>query len=175
MGGSLFAPSSLANHPNRTISLKSVRAISLSRPLRDALEAWWKQSDFRADTDYIFPSSAGTPLDARNMIREVFEPARKAAGLGRLRFHDLRHSFASILIAEGEHPKVISEQLGHASIAITMDRYSHLFDRSYSDVSDALERAWAASGPASAERRTGAVSIHADAAASEHTPLNKAA
>lgn len=160
---------------------KSVRAVSLSRPLRDALEAWWKETDYRADTDYVFPSSTGSPLDGRNMNREIFEPARKKAGLPRVRFHDLRHSYASILIEQGEHPKVISEQLGHASIAITMDRYSHLFDRSYSDVSDALERAWigvanadeTASGPASTEGANGAAAFPADAAAAAVIPVSE--
>lgn len=55
----------------------------------------------------------------------------------------------SVLIAQGVHPKVISEQLGHASVQITMDRYSHLFDRAYSDVSKELEAAWAEGEPAS--------------------------
>jgi Phage integrase family len=72
----------------------------------------------------------------------VFEPTRKKAGIGRLRFHDLRHSYASGLIGPGVHPKVISEQLGHAPVQITMDRYSHLFDRAYADVSTELEAAW---------------------------------
>jgi integrase-like protein len=59
-----------------------------------------------------------------------------------IRWHDLRHTFASLLIAAGEHPKLVSEQLGHSSIAITMDRYGHLFDQSYSDASDRLEAAF---------------------------------
>jgi integrase len=57
------------------------------------------------------------------------------------RFHDLRHTFASLLIQQGSHPKYVSEQLGHASSQITLDRYSHLFDTSYSDESEKLEQA----------------------------------
>jgi integrase len=53
-----------------------------------------------------------------------------------IRFHDLRHTFASLLIAQGAHPKLISEQLGHASVQITLDRYGHLMDQSYGDASD---------------------------------------
>jgi integrase len=78
------------------------------------------------------------------MVRDVFEPARRKAMLPGMRFHDLRHSYASVLIVQGTHPKVISDQLGHASVQITMDRYSHLFDHAYSDVSDELEKAWTA-------------------------------
>ena len=76
------------------------------------------------------------------MVRKAFEPARRKAKLPPTRFHDLRHSYASVLIEQGAHPKVISDQLGHASVQITIDRYSHLFDGAYSDVSDELEKAW---------------------------------
>ena len=92
-------------------------------------------------------------------MREVFEPSRRRANLPTVRFHDLRHSYASVLIAQRVHPKVISEQLGHASVKITIDRYSHLFDGAYADVNDELEQAWAAvetaSGPASTESANG--------------------
>jgi integrase len=118
---------------------RSLRHVAMPKTLRDELESWWKLSSHRARDDYVFAGSSGTPLDARRMIREVFEPARKAAKLPRLRFHDLLHSYASVLIAQGEHPKVISEQLGHSSVTITMDRYAHLFDRAWTDVSDSLE------------------------------------
>ena len=84
-----------------------------------------------------------------------------------------------MLIEQGAHPKVISEQLGHASVQITMDRYSHLFDSAYSDVNDELEQAWkdteTASGPASAEGQNGAVSFHPDAPAPEEMPASEAA
>ena len=97
------------------------------------------------------------------MIREVFGPARKRAKLAPMRFHDLRHSYASVLIEQGAHPKVISDQLGHASVQITIYCYSHLFDGAYADVNDELEQAWraveTASGPASAEGATGAGSV----------------
>jgi hypothetical protein len=60
-----------------------------------------------------------------------------------MRFHDLRHTFASLLIAQGAHVKYISEQLAHASVQITLDRYGHLFDQSYTDESAKLEKALA--------------------------------
>jgi integrase len=131
-----------------------------------------------ASDDYVFASSTGTPLDARNMLREVFEPARKPAKQPRVRFHDLRHSYASVLIAQGAHPKVISDQLGHASVQITMDRYSHLFDGAYSDVNDELERAWegteTAHTPAHIEPKNGAAAFHPDTNAAEEIPAKVA-
>jgi integrase len=77
-------------------------------------------------------------------VEPIASYAFELQGLPRIRFHDLRHSYASVLIAQGAHPKVISDQLGHASVQITIDRYSHLFDGAYSDVNDELERAWEA-------------------------------
>jgi integrase len=156
---------------------KSIQAIALPRMVADELETLWKASRFRELDAYVFASSIGGPLDGRNMIREVFEPARKRAGLPRLRFHDLRHSYASVLIAQGAHPKVISDQLGHASVQITMDRYSHLFDRAYADVNDELERAWeaaeTASGPASTEGASGAAPFHLATIAARESPGNQ--
>lgn len=155
---------------------KSVRAIALPRMVADELEAHWKESTFRAGDDYVFASSTGTPLDGRNMVREVFEPALKAAKLPRVRFHDLRHSYASVLIEQGAHPKVISDQLGHASVQITMDRYSHLFDGAYSDVNDELEQAWkdteTALTPALTSSANGAAAFRSDATAVEEIPAN---
>ena len=75
--------------------------------------------------DWVFPSTAGTPLEP-NRVREAFIYTLKKAGLRRVRFHDLRHSFASWLIANREPLKYIQEQLGHHSIQITADTYGHL-------------------------------------------------
>jgi hypothetical protein len=85
-----------------------------------------------------------------------------------MRFHDLRHTFASLLIAQGAHVKYISEQLGHASVQITLDRYGHLFDQSYTDESAKLEKALAdalepASGRQAVRVQTGAAAFHSNA------------
>ena len=76
----------------------------------------------------LFPAPAGGLMDRDNFRHRVWGPAVKAAGLHGLRFHDLRHSHAAMLIAQGEHPKVIQSRLGHASITVTLDTYGHLFD-----------------------------------------------
>jgi integrase len=79
----------------------------------------WQQKGF------AFTSTIGTPLDERNVRRE-FYALLKAAKLPRIRIHDLRHSYATILLAAGEHPKVVQELLGHSSVQLTLDTYSHL-------------------------------------------------
>ncbi len=83
--------------------------------------------------DLVFASTVGTALDRRNVSRRGLERAIKAAELvgtdrPRLRFHDLRHTFASLLIAQGNNVVFVSRQLGHASPDITLRVYAHLFD-----------------------------------------------
>jgi integrase len=108
---------------------------------RTALRAHQLASPFSGEDDLIFVNEKGTVLDGHNFVRRVFEPALRRAGLPKIRFHDLRHSFASLLIAQGEHPKLISEQLGHASVQITLDRYGHLLPASYDSAGERLEAA----------------------------------
>ena len=67
----------------------------------------------------------GTPLDARNVAGEHFKPLLKRAGLPEIRFHDLRHTCATLLLSRGTHQKYVQELLGHKSIKLTLDRYSH--------------------------------------------------
>jgi integrase len=76
-------------------------------------------------TGMVFTSTIGTALDERN-VRCEFYAFLKTAKLPRIRVHDLRHSCATILLAAGEHPKVVQEILGHHSVQITLDLYSHL-------------------------------------------------
>jgi integrase len=119
----------------------SVRAIAITQTLVAALREHRMASPFRSNDALIFCTSKGTPLDGVNLVRREFKPALRRGCLPEIRFHDLRHSFASLLIAQGEHPKLISEQLGHASVKITMDRYGHLMDQSYGDASSRLDAA----------------------------------
>ena len=78
------------------------------------------------DHGLIFCQKDGTPLDAHNLYHRDFKRILKKAGLRHIRIHDLRHTFASILIATGHNPKYIQSQMGHASINITMDLCGHL-------------------------------------------------
>jgi integrase len=73
----------------------------------------------------IFTSQIGTCLGHRNVCREFKEILRRA-GLPDIRFHDLRHTAATLMLKEGIHPKIVQERLGHAQIFVTMDTYSHV-------------------------------------------------
>ena len=77
--------------------------------------------------DLVFCHADGRPYDA-SVLSHKFAAIAREAGLKGVRFHDLRHTFASLMLQRGAKPKVISECLGHASVAFTMDVYSHIID-----------------------------------------------
>jgi integrase len=80
-----------------------------------------------ADDDFMFPSRAGTPIDVRNLARAHFKPILQRAGLpAEIRLYDLRHTHATLLLLAGVNPKIVSERLGHASVMLTLDVYSHV-------------------------------------------------
>jgi integrase len=74
----------------------------------------------------VFPSERGTPLEAGNLVSRSFKPALKRAGLADMRFHDLRHTTASLLLASGVDTKTVSAILGHTSPAFTLATYAHV-------------------------------------------------
>lgn len=77
------------------------------------------------DNGLVFCTEDGKPIEPRNFTRR-FEAMLKRANLPRIRFHDARHTFATILLELGEHPKVVQQILGHSRIAMTLDIYSHV-------------------------------------------------
>ena len=72
------------------------------------------------------PRASGRPIPAGHILRRSFEPLLKTAGLPRIRFHDLRHTSATLLLGQGVHAKIVSEMLGHTKISTTLDLYSHV-------------------------------------------------
>ncbi len=74
----------------------------------------------------VFSTSTGRPMDGSNLIGRSFRPLVARAGVPRVRFHDLRHTCATLLLSRGVHAKVVSDLLGHSTIAITLDTYSHV-------------------------------------------------
>jgi integrase len=90
----------------------------------------------------VFTAAEGEPIRWSNLRRRTWQPATEAVGLDGLRFHDLRHTHAALLIAAGEHPKVIQARLGHASIGTTLDTYGHLFEGLDEAAADRLDATW---------------------------------
>lgn len=103
----------------------SIRKIDVAPVLLKELLAWKLASGGRGD-DLFFPSSDGTPLICHNMKNRHFFPALKKAEIAPIRFHDLRHTYASLMLAQGENVKYIQTQLGHSSPTVTLNVYSHL-------------------------------------------------
>ncbi len=73
----------------------------------------------------VFSTTVGTPVNPENLVNRSYKPLLKKAGLPKIRFHNLRHTCATLLLGRGVHPKFVQELLGHATIAMTLDTYSH--------------------------------------------------
>jgi integrase len=101
----------------------------------------WRLACPPSELDLVFPNTIGRPENAAGMLYRSFFPALTLAKLPRIRFHQLRHTFASLLIDQGEHPKYIHNQLGHSSIQVTMDIYGHLMETANQKATSRLGRA----------------------------------
>jgi integrase len=77
------------------------------------------------DNGLVFTTGEGTPLDAQNIVNRSFKPLLKRTDLPNIRWHDLRHTCLTLLLSQGVHPKYVQMLAGHASIQLTLDRYSH--------------------------------------------------
>jgi integrase len=99
----------------------------------------WKLACPKSELDLMFPGPKGKPLQHSNMLRLHFHPALTAAGLPRVRFHDLRHSYASLLIDQGETVVYIQKQLGHSKPTETLNIYSHLMEKHRPEAAAKLE------------------------------------
>ncbi len=132
-------------------SARSRRKIALTTAAADALRAHRvRQREERLrvgpewqDNDLVFCTHQGRPLLASNLLNRNFWPLLAKAGLPRIRFHDLRHTAATLLLLQGVHPKVVSEMLGHSSVSLTLDVYSHVLPDMQRDATLALDRALA--------------------------------
>ncbi len=100
---------------------------------------------------FVFSAAEGGPIRHRNFYARHFRPAVEHAGLNpRLRFHDLRHTCAALLIADGRHLEEIKAHLGHSTIRVTSDRYGHLFPAARQALAASLEDTFQRAGPRSA-------------------------
>ena len=93
-------------------------------------------------TGFLFTSTTGTALEPRNVVR-AFKALLVKGGLPDIRFHDLRHSAASLLIAQGVPLRTVMEVLGHSTITLTANTYAHLFSEAKRDAASAMDRAFA--------------------------------
>jgi integrase len=107
----------------------ALRDVVLIPALAESLRRHQEASGFNGPDDFVFATRIGTPLHWTNLATRALKPALKKAELQPLRWHDLRHCFASLLIAGGANITFVSRQLGHSSSQITLQVYAHLLDR----------------------------------------------
>ena len=138
---------------------QSVREIDLAPILVKELAAWKlaqialrleKEKDEKKpkaknrekkNCDLVFPNEEDEPMNYSNMVNRYYKPALKAAAIPQIRFHDLRHTYASLLLAQGENIKYIQTQLGHSSPTVTLNVYAHLMKKENQEAACRLENA----------------------------------
>jgi len=112
-------------------SLRGHRAAQLEE--RTRIAGLWK------DHDLVFTTGIGTPVSRADLITRSFKPLLQQADLPDVRFHDLRHTCATLLLGKGVHVKLVQELLGHSTIAVTLDTYSHVLPGMGDGLADAMD------------------------------------
>jgi len=134
-------------HVRGTKTARSRRTVTLSETALEALRSHRERQLSEIDrvgilwqkNGLVFATGIGTLLNRQNLTQRSFRPLLVKAGLPRIRFHDLRHTCATILLSNGVHAKFVQELLGHATIAITLDTYSHVLPGMGRQVSQAMQ------------------------------------
>ena len=88
--------------------------------------------------DLIFTSPIGTPLDPSNVLK-VYKSCLKEAQLPEIRFHDLRHTAATLMLQQGINPKIVQERLGHSDISLTLNTYSHVLPHMQEEAAEKMD------------------------------------
>lgn len=110
----------------RTIALSTVAVAALKKHRAKQAKERLALGEVWQDQSLVFCTTIGTPQNHSAIRNRSFHPLLEATGLPRIRFHDLRHTCATLLLAQGVHPKLVQEQLGHSQISVTLDTYSHV-------------------------------------------------
>ena len=126
-------------HSRRQIALTRPAVEALSSHRARQLEERLQMGSAWDDNDLVFANEVGRPIEAGNLIRRSFHPLLERADFGRTRFHNLRHTAATLMLGRGVHPKIVSEMLGHSQIAITLNLYSHVTPTMQRQAVEALE------------------------------------
>jgi integrase len=122
-GGLVF--SEPKNASRRTIDLPQRTLEALISHRKRQIELQLRAGAKCQDNDLVFSTTIGTAVDAQNVVNRHFKPMLRRAGLPDIRWHDLRHTCATLLLSRGTHPTYVQKLLGHASVQLTLDRYSH--------------------------------------------------
>ena len=131
--------------PKRSKSRRSVKITAgavkaLAAHREHQLEERERLAELWNDHGFVFTTQVGTPINRHNFFRRSFKPLLEQAGLpSTVRFHDLRHTCATLLLSKNVNPKIVQELLGHANISQTMDTYSHMLPDMQERATSAME------------------------------------
>lgn len=138
-GGGFIFDELKTSRSRRSIPLSNSVINVLKIHRRNQLEERMKIGAGYQNFDVVFASEVGTPMMHRNLLRRHFKPLLAKAGLPDIRLYDLRHTTATLLLSAGQNPKIVSERLGHASIVLTLDTYSHVLPTMQRDATNEIE------------------------------------
>ncbi len=138
--GFVFRPTAKSKKARREIPQFDVAVEALKKQRQMVLEEQLKNGP-KHDKKFnlVFPNPIGKPMDPSDLTRR-FKLVAEAAGFSDTRFHDLRHTHATMLLKMGIHPKIVQERLGHQTIGMTMDRYSHVIESMQWDMVDQVNK-----------------------------------
>jgi integrase len=128
-----------SDRSRRTIRLPQIVVSALKAHRKQQLEERMALGKAWHDSGLVFVSPIGTPLDPRNVTREFQAMLAAAPSVPRVRFHDLRHTAATLLLAQGVDPRTIMETLGHSLISLTLNMYSHVLPALQADAAAKLD------------------------------------
>ena len=123
----------------RTVMLPQVAVTALQK--HHAVQAKQRLANGKKWQDHglIFTTEVGTAINQSNLLSKSFYPLLMKAEVPRIRFHDLRHTAATLLLQQGVHPKIVQERLGHSRISMTLDTYSHVLPAMQQEAADKMD------------------------------------
>jgi integrase len=122
----------------RTLPVPDIVEQALQRHFKRREAERERAANFWVETGLVFTTEGGQPIDPANLLK-TFKRVLVAADLPKMRFHDLRHSCATLLIAQAVHPRIVMDILGHSQISITMDLYSHVLPETQREAANAMD------------------------------------
>ena len=125
---------------NRSLPLPQIIIAALKHHRKQQLTEKLFAGNSWQESDLVFTTTIGTALDSRNVLR-CFQSALEKAKLPKCRFHNLRHSCASLLLAQGVPARTVMEILGHSQIGLTLDTYSHVMPEMKTEVANIIDKA----------------------------------
>jgi integrase len=139
-GGYVFAEPK-TDFSRRRIALSRIAVWALRAHRERQVEEQSRLAETWEDLGLVFTNTVGCPLDGLNLLKYWYYPLLKKANLPKIRFHDLRHTAATLLLGRGINPKVVSEMLGHSHISVTLGIYSHVTPHMQQQAASAMDAA----------------------------------